>query len=84
MTRTGKRRAAVLLALDAEGKSISQLCRDTGMKYRAVRAIADNLIVLNLADFAAGEGIKLGTSPSLASALAEARALLGEAEGVGA
>ncbi|MFB0641265.1 hypothetical protein [Deinococcus radiodurans] len=71
--RTGTRRAAVLLALSGNPRSVYSLARTTGLKESAVSGIVDALSRTDLA-VQHPRGWTLGTGPHVAEALAQARA----------
>lgn len=75
MSRTGHRRAAVLLCLGEQPKRMSVLMRETHLKHAAVEAIIDSLCMSNLAAPHPDGGYVLGTG-NVAEAVAEAQAIL--------
>lgn len=83
MTRTGLRRARVLVALRPEGQSITKLVKGTSLKYVAVEDILDALSRHNLVQQTPTGAWQLAATPEAAAAQAEARARL-DAQAVGA
>lgn len=77
--RTGTRRAAVLLALSGNPRSVYSLARETGLKESAVSGIVDALSRTDLA-VQHPRGWILGTGPHVAEALAQARATVQASE----
>lgn len=71
--RTGRRRAAVLLALSSTPRSAYSLARETGLKESAVEGILDSLSRSNLVE-QHPSGWALATGPHVTEALAAARA----------